>query len=90
MPEAPVATRAVPCCFDTLLALAEALRALRLPSGEGFVWCAGEAQPMAMLRDILLREKGHPKAAMKVAAYWKAGATGYHARRDDDVPPGAG
>lgn len=89
MPDAPAwpaGSSVTPQYFATPEALAQALRELALPAGEGFVWCAGEAQWMAALRDVLLREKGHPKEAMKVAAYWKQGATGYHARLDDDAP----
>ncbi|MFT7774303.1 siderophore-interacting protein [Roseateles sp.] len=89
MPDAPAwpaGTSAAPRVAATPGALAQALRELALPSGDGFVWCAGEAQLMASLRDILLREKGHPKEAMKVAAYWKQGATGYHARLDEEAP----
>ncbi|MDB5759540.1 MAG: NADPH-dependent ferric siderophore reductase [Burkholderia sp.] len=59
---------------DELLA---SLRAMPLPSGEGFVWCAGEAAAMASVR-ALLQEKGHPKEAMRIAAYWKRGAAAHH------------
>ena len=89
MPDAPAwpaGTSATPRFAATPEALTQALRELALPAGDGFVWCAGEARLMATLRDVLLREKGHPKEAMKVAAYWKQGATGYHARLDDDAP----
>lgn len=86
MPELPalpghVAATARAC--PTPAALTQALRDLALPAGDGFVWCAGEAHLMATLRDVLLQEKGHPKAAMKVAAYWKQGAENYHARLDE-------
>lgn len=57
-----------------------ALRALKLPAGEGFAWCAGEAGTMAQARDILLLEHGHPREAMRVAAYWKPGAADFHER----------
>ena len=76
-------------CCSTPQALTQALRDLALPPGEGFAWCAGEAQLMATLRDVLLREKGHPRTAMKVAAYWKQGAQGFHARLDEDAPASA-
>jgi len=89
VPAWPAATSARPRCFATPEALTQALRELRLPAGEGFAWCAGEAHLMASLRDILLHEKRHPKAAMKVAAYWKQGAVGFHARLDDDAPAAA-
>jgi NADPH-dependent ferric siderophore reductase len=55
-----------------------AVRELALPAEEGFAWCAGEASAMASLRSILATEKGHPKQAMRVAAYWKRGASGHH------------
>lgn len=58
--------------------LLASVAALTLPAGEGFVWCAGEAAPMAALRQLLLVEKNHPKEAMKVAAYWKQGASDFH------------
>ena len=60
---------------DAMLA---ALRALTLPAGEGFAWAAGEAKEMARWRDVLIREKGHPREAARVAAYWRRGSSGYH------------
>lgn len=62
--------------------LVEAVRALELPAGEGFAWCAGEAATMARLRIVLLQEKQQPKEAMKVAAYWKPGASDFHETLD--------
>lgn len=62
---------------DSEPALLSALRALALPEGEGFAWAAGEAAAMARLRPVLL-DKGLPKESLKVAAYWKAGATAFH------------
>jgi NADPH-dependent ferric siderophore reductase len=35
---------------------------------------------MVRLREILSHEKGHPKEAMRVAAYWKRGSSDYHER----------
>jgi NADPH-dependent ferric siderophore reductase len=58
--------------------LVGAVRALALPAGEGFAWCAGEAVTMAQLRGVLAQEKGVPKEAMRVAAYWKRGASNHH------------
>jgi len=63
---------------DSADALVEAVRAQPLPAGEGFVWCAGEAASMAAVRKVLLDEKKHPKEAMRVAAYWKHGASEFH------------
>lgn len=56
----------------------QALRDLRLPPGEGFVWCAGESRLMAQARELLLQHHQHPRHAMKVAAYWKPGASDFH------------
>ncbi|MFG6432322.1 siderophore-interacting protein [Roseateles sp. LYH14W] len=57
--------------------LQAAVAALALPDGEGFAWAAGEASAMAALRPLLVA-KGLPKEALKVAAYWKAGAAAFH------------
>jgi len=65
---------------DDLLA---AVRALTLPPGEGYSWCAGEASAMASLRRILVEEKGLDRHAMRVAAYWKRGATAHHENLED-------
>jgi len=58
--------------------LVEAVRALELPTGEGYAWCAGEAATMAALRHILVNEKGHDRHAIRAAAYWKRGAVAHH------------
>ena len=59
-------------------ALIDAVRALPLPAGEGYAWCAGEAGAMATLRRVLVEEKGHDRQAIRAAAYWKRGATAHH------------
>jgi NADPH-dependent ferric siderophore reductase len=58
--------------------LQDTVRALNLPAGEGYVWCAGEAAAMAALRRILVEEKAHPSHAIRAAAYWKRGASAHH------------
>ena len=58
---------------STPAAFLSSLQALTLPAGEGFAWCAGEAQLMAQARDLLARHHRLPKEAMRVAAYWKQG-----------------
>ena len=57
--------------------LLAAVAALTLPDGEGFAWAAGEASAMAQVRALLVN-KGMLKEALKVAAYWKAGAEAFH------------
>ncbi len=56
----------------------EALRHLKRPPGEGYVWCAGEASLMSQVRDVVYGEWQHPREHAKVAAYWKRGAADYH------------
>ena len=63
---------------DTDARLLSAVRALALPEGDGYAWCAGEAACMAALRHELVDVKGHPREAIRAAAYWKRGATGHH------------
>ncbi len=63
--------------------LQDAVRALDLPPGEGYAWCAGEATAMAALRRILVQEKGHDRQAIRAAAYWKRGATAHHENLED-------
>ena len=65
----------------TTEALIAAVSALTLPPGDGFAWGGGEASAMIRVRQILL-EKGHPREAMRVAAYWKQGASEYHENLD--------
>lgn len=55
-----------------------AVRALRLPAGEGYAWCAGEAATMAAVRQVLVGELGVDRHAVRAAAYWKRGATAHH------------
>lgn len=63
---------------DSEAALVEALRAFAPPAGEGFAWFAGEAATAKAVRALLLEEKGLPKEAMRVSAYWKQGVADHH------------
>lgn len=58
-------------------ALQAAVAAWTPPKGEGFVWAAGEASAMAVVRRLLVA-KGLPKEALRVSAYWKAGSAAFH------------
>ncbi|HSY25924.1 MAG TPA: siderophore-interacting protein [Burkholderiaceae bacterium] len=62
--------------------LIDTVRALELPTGEGYAWCAGEAGAMAALRRVLVEEKGHPRHAIRAAAYWKRGSSAHHENLD--------
>ncbi len=56
----------------------EALRALRLPDGDGYAWLACESETAKRLRRILVDERQHPKSWLKAAGYWKRGAADFH------------
>ena len=58
-------------------AMLSALASLAPRSGEGYIWAAGEAATMARVRDLVLHTQGHPKEAMRIAAYWKLGADNF-------------
>jgi len=59
-------------------AFLSALKAMRLPEGTGFAWCAGEAATMAQTREILVRDLNVPREDLRVSAYWKQGASDFH------------
>lgn len=64
--------------LDSQEALLAAIRALQLPAGEGFFWFAGEAVVAAQVRDAVFVDKGHPREAARISAYWKQGASAHH------------
>ncbi|KWN91298.1 siderophore-interacting protein [Burkholderia ubonensis] len=64
-------------------ALLDAVRDLPLPTGDGYVWAAGEALAMRAVRQHLTGERGVDKARIRAAAYWKRGASAVHESLDD-------
>lgn len=58
--------------------IVEAFRAMALPEGDGFIWCAGEARMARQVRDILFVDKGFAREAARISAYWKQGASAHH------------
>ncbi|MBA9831879.1 siderophore-interacting protein [Burkholderia contaminans] len=64
--------------------LLNAVRELPLPpSGEGYVWAAGEALSMRAVRQHLTAERGVDKSRIRAAAYWKRGAAAVHETLED-------
>jgi len=61
----------------------QALRSMGWPAGEGFAWLAAEARVVAQAREIVVGLHGHPREALRAAAYWKQGASAFHERLDD-------
>jgi NADPH-dependent ferric siderophore reductase len=66
-------------------AFLEEVRAIELPEGPGFVWCAGEAGLMAQLRNLFVVEHQHPRSALRIAGYWKQGSAGVHETIESSV-----
>ncbi|MGU7769885.1 siderophore-interacting protein [Burkholderia sp. MR1-5-21] len=64
-------------------ALLDAVRDLPLPTGDGYVWAAGEAISMRAVRQHLTGERGVDKGRIRAAAYWKRGASAVHEALDD-------
>jgi NADPH-dependent ferric siderophore reductase len=58
--------------------LATAIGNLKLPSKDGFVWCAGESTEMRRVRDVVLGDNGHPHEYARIAAYWNRDARSAH------------
>lgn len=58
--------------------LMDKVRSISLPRGEGYCWGAGEGGLMAKLRDVVVGEKGHPREATRLSAYWRIGEAGVH------------
>ncbi len=58
--------------------LAAAVAVWQRPTGEGYAWAAGEAGEMSATRRVLVEQHGLAKDRMRVAAYWKRGASAHH------------
>jgi NADPH-dependent ferric siderophore reductase len=63
--------------FDTAEDLVADGQALALPDGRGFAWGGGEAALMARVRAVL-DDKGVPREATRVSAYWKRSVAEHH------------
>jgi len=61
--------------------LLQVLRELSLPAGAGLAWGGGEAALMVQVRQ-LLADKGLPRQAGRISAYWKQGVADHHERLD--------
>jgi NADPH-dependent ferric siderophore reductase len=58
---------------DETSLLENAVRALALPEGEGFIWAGGEANSLRPVRRYLLNEAGHPREWASFDGHWKRG-----------------
>lgn len=66
---------------DSNEALLAVLRDLPLPTGSGLAWGGGEASLMAQVRQLLV-DKGLPRQAARISAYWKRGVADHHEHLD--------
>jgi len=66
--------------------LEQAIRALDLPDGDGFIWAAGEADTLKPIRRYLRRELKLDPNAVDIDGYWRRGTVNldHHAPLDDD------
>jgi NADPH-dependent ferric siderophore reductase len=61
--------------------LLRALKDLPLPAGAGLAWGGGEASLMVQVRQLLI-DKGLPRQAARISAYWKRGVADHHEHLD--------
>lgn len=61
--------------------LLQVLRDLPLQAGAGLAWGGGEAGLMAQVRTLLV-DKGLPRQAGRISAYWKQGVADHHEHLD--------
>ncbi len=62
--------------------LPEAVRALRLPPGEGYAWAAAESTVARAVRQVLADTHGLDKSRIRAASYWKRGQAAVHETHD--------
>lgn len=63
--------------------LLDAVRSLPLPKGDGYIWTAGENDTVKLLRKHLVEERGHNRAWIKAAGYWRRGSAGFHENHNE-------
>ena len=66
-------------------ALADAMRSVDLPQGDGRVWVSCEATVMREIRRHFVEERGLDRAMLRTQGYWKAGSVNHpdHDMGDD-------
>ncbi|WP_438752863.1 siderophore-interacting protein [Pararhizobium sp. O133] len=63
--------------------LLDAIKAVTLPDGDGYIWIAGENETVKLLRKQLVDEHGHNRAWIKAAGYWRKGSAGFHENHNE-------
>jgi len=62
--------------------LAQAVRNLALPAGEGYVWAAAESAVARALRQAVV-DHGVDKRRIRVSSYWKQGESAVHETHEE-------
>jgi NADPH-dependent ferric siderophore reductase len=70
--DAAAVTRWLPPPPEGGSALADVVRGLDWPEGEGYFWMGGESAQMRAIRTHLMRERGLPGSAYHVMGYWRS------------------
>ena len=58
--------------------LTKAIRALQLPTGQGYAWAAAESAVVKQVREALVQTHGLSNKQIKASSYWRSGAAGFH------------
>jgi NADPH-dependent ferric siderophore reductase len=61
----------------------DALRKIKLPSGEGFVWIAAEAKVARAARDHIVNVRRHPVQWLRASGYWIDGRADAYERLEN-------
>jgi len=67
---------------DGIDPLEQAVRDVKLPQGDGFVWAAGEYTDIQRIRVYLVDEHGLDKSRIRAASYWRKAAAATHVNFD--------
>lgn len=63
--------------------LLDAVADIALPEGDGYVWAAGEASAIRVVRAHLVNERGVDKKRIRASAYWRRGVQATHEAIED-------
>ncbi|MCQ9616039.1 siderophore-interacting protein [Paenalcaligenes niemegkensis] len=63
--------REIEAGLDSASALESAVRKLRLPEGEGYVWAGAEYSDVQAVRQYLTQELGIDKSRIRASSYWR-------------------
>ncbi|MGA3187554.1 MAG: SIP domain-containing protein [Bryobacteraceae bacterium] len=65
----------------------DALKKIKPPPGEGFVWIAAEARVARAARDYIINIRRYPLEWLRATGYWVAGRADAYERRTASLSP---